>query len=128
MTETEDHRRDGHAPLFAGVFACAVQNDNQTREDGPPRSCLPKEPKMNTICAMVQTSTGMSVKAISKALSRVAADIWDYGNRDKLCQIYGRPVLEKPTPKELIFVLAVHCQAPESRSRVVTTLLPDPVS
>ena len=80
------------------------------------RGCLPGELKMCAVCAMVQTRTGMSAEAVSKALSRVAADIWDYGNRDKL------------TPKELIFVLAVHCQAPESRSRVVTTLLPDPVS
>ena len=83
---------------------------------------------MSTICAMVQTSTGMSVKAISKALSRVTADIWDYGNRDKLQQIYGRPVLEQPTPKELVSVLAVYCQAPETRSHTISILSPSPVS
>ncbi len=83
---------------------------------------------MSTICTMVQTSSGMSVKAISKALSRVTADIWDYGNRDKLQQIYGRPVLEQPTPKELVSVLAVYCQALESRPHAVPILSPIPVS
>ena len=83
---------------------------------------------MSTICAMVQTSTGMSVNAISKALSRVTADIWEYGNRDRLQQIYGRPVLEQPTPKELVSVLAVYCQALESRSHAAPILSPIPVS
>lgn len=83
---------------------------------------------MNTICAMVQTSTGMSVKAISKALSRVTADIWVYGNRDKLQQIYGRPVLEQPTPKELVFVLAMYCQALENSSHTRSILSLSPVS
>ena len=83
---------------------------------------------MSTICAMVQASSGMSVKAISKALSRVAADIWEYGNRDKLQQIYGRPVLEQPTPKELVSVLAVYCQSLESPSHAMSILSPSPVS
>ena len=83
---------------------------------------------MSTICAMVQTSSGMSVKAISKALSRVTADIWEYGNRDKLCQIYGRPVLEQPTPKELVSVLSVYCQALENSSHAASILSLSPVS
>ena len=83
---------------------------------------------MSTICAMVQASTGMSVKAISKALSRVTADIWVYGNRDKLQQIYGRPVLEQPTPKELVSVLAVYCQALENSSHAASILSLSPVS
>ena len=83
---------------------------------------------MCTICSMVQAKTGMSVKAVSKALSRVAADIWDFGNRDKLCQVYGRPVIEQPTPKELVFVLAAYCQSAESRSRSATNLSSDLVS
>ncbi len=83
---------------------------------------------MSTICAMVQTSTGMSVKAISKALSRVTADIWVYGNQDKLQQIYGRPVLEQPTPKELVSVLAVYCQALENSSHSGAILSPIPAS
>ena len=83
---------------------------------------------MSAICAMVQASTGMSVKAISKALSRVTADIWEYGNRDKLQQIYSRPVLEQPTPKELVSVLAVYCQALESHPHGVSIPSPSPVS
>lgn len=89
------------------------------------RSCLPEEPKMGDICAMVGARAHMSVGAVSKALSRANADIWDYGNRDKLCQIYGRPVLEQPTPKALVFVLAVYCQSSDSRSRAPSALSPD---
>ena len=69
------------------------------------RSCLPEEPKMGVICDMVQARTSMSAGAVSKALSRVTADIWDYGDRDKLCQIYV-----------------------DSRPRTVSTLSPNIVS
>ncbi len=92
------------------------------------RSCLPEEPKMGVICAMVQARTGMSVGAVSRALSRVTADIWDYGDRDKLRQIYGHPVSEKPTPKALVFVLAVYFQSADSRPRAVSTLSSNTVS
>ena len=70
---------------------------------------MPEEPRMGAICAMVQARADMSTGAVSKALSRVAADIWDHGNRDKLRQIYGRPVPEPPSPKELVLVLAEYC-------------------
>ena len=62
--------------------------------------CLPEEPAMKAVCAAVGRRTGMSSPA---------ADIWDFGNRDKLREIYGRPVLERPTPKELVWVLAYYC-------------------
>ncbi len=70
---------------------------------------MPEEPRIGAICAMVQARADMSTGAVSKALSRVAADIWDHGNRDKLRQIYGRPVPEPPSPKELVLVLAEYC-------------------
>ncbi len=85
-------------------------------------SCLPEEPKMGVICAMVQARTGMSAGAVSKALSRVTADIWDYGDREKLHKIYGHSVAEKPTPKALVFVLAVYCQSMGSRPHAVPPL------
>lgn len=68
---------------------------------------------MNVICAGVQQRTGKSADAVSRALSRVTADIWDYGNRDKLRQIYGRSIPERPSPKELILVLAHYCWSAE---------------
>lgn len=89
------------------------------------RDRLPAEPPMGVICATVQDSTGMSGGAVSKALSRVTADIWDNGNRDKLRKIYGRPILERPSPKELVFVLAGYCQAPSDHPPVGTSVFLD---
>lgn len=77
------------------------------------REKLPEESKMNVICACIQQRTGKSPDAVSKALSRVTADIWDYGNRDKLREIYGRSIPERPSPKELILVLAYYCWTAE---------------
>lgn len=68
---------------------------------------------MKTVCAAVGRRAGMSCPAAAKALSRVTTDIWDFGNRDKLRELYGRPVLERPTPKELVWVLAYYCWAGE---------------
>ncbi len=45
-------------------------------------------------------------KAISKALGRAAADIWDFGCRSNLERIFCRPLLEQPTPKSLVLTLA----------------------
>ena len=72
------------------------------------RDCQPGEVQMKAVCAMVHQDNGMTPGAVEKALSRAVDDIWDNGNRDKLQQIYGRPLWERPSPKELVNVLAQH--------------------
>ena len=72
------------------------------------RECQPGGMQMKEVCAEIHKDVGMSPGAAAKALSRAVDDIWDNGNRDKLQQIYGRPLLERPSPKELINVLAQH--------------------
>ena len=71
-------------------------------------SYQPQEPKMETIEAdvvqMLEHRKG--VAAVSRALSRAAADIWEYGDRRALKQIWGGPLREQPTPKELVFRMA----------------------
>ena len=51
----------------------------------------------------------MTAQAVLRALERSAADIWACGCRARLEQIYGRPLLEPPTAKNLIFTLAEYC-------------------
>ncbi len=72
------------------------------------RARQPGDMQMKTVCACVKSDTGMSAPAVAKALSRAADDIWDNGNHSKLEEIYGRPILERPSPKELVNVLAQH--------------------
>lgn len=79
------------------------------------RGCLPEEPAMKMVCANIRQSTGMTAAAAAKALSQATADIWEYGNRDKLQEVYGRPLYERPSPKELVCVLANYCWAGERR-------------
>ena len=70
------------------------------------RDRQPEDIQMKTVCAMICRRVGMTPSAAAKALSRAVDDIWDFGDRDKLRAIYGRPVAERPTPKELVNVLA----------------------
>ena len=72
------------------------------------RERQPDGMQMKEVCAVINKDAGMTPGAAAKALSRAVDDIWDNGNREKLCQIYGRPLLERPSPKELINVLAQH--------------------
>ena len=71
-------------------------------------SYQPVEPQMKLICTSIKDRTGKDYKAVVKSLSRAVDDIWDHGDRQKLCEIYGRTLLEKPTPKDIVCVLAQH--------------------
>lgn len=67
----------------------------------------PREPSMNFIVAETcKLLGGRSSKASSKALSRAARDIWDFGDRRELEKIYGRPVPSPPTPRELVLQIS----------------------
>ena len=46
------------------------------------------------------------LSTLSKALSRVAADIWEHGDHQELWKVFGRQTVDPPTPKELVFRLA----------------------
>jgi len=69
-------------------------------------SCQPTEPTMTVILTEVSKRTGKKHKTASKALSRALEDIWEHGDRRRLQEIYGRTIIEKPTPKDLVCVLA----------------------
>lgn len=75
---------------------------------------FPKQPRMNIITVEVIARTGMTKATVSKALSRAAMDVWDYGNRKALEEVYGHPLPPdgKPTPRELILKLAQFLEKP----------------
>lgn len=84
----------------------------------------PQEPKMETIVAdvAVMMDGRMKPATISRNLSRAAADIWEYGDRQELCKVYGHPVQDPPTPKELVLRLAEAVwegEQPRQRQRAV---------
>ncbi len=80
------------------IFCCALQVAINHQ---------PQEIAMKSICLEVQTITGKNkIQSISKALSRATNDIWEHGNIKRLEQILGRPIIEKPMPKDLIIILA----------------------
>ena len=53
--------------------------------------------------------TTKSVAALERSISRVADDVWCFGNRETLNTIYGREVIEKPMPKDLVYVISQYC-------------------
>ena len=46
-----------------------------------------------------------SPDSVTRSISRAVDDFWLYGNREKLEQIAGRKIREKPTPGEFSFYL-----------------------
>lgn len=61
--------------------------------------------QMKSVLLAVSKQNGRSPEANSRALSRVAHDIWDRGNRELLTEIFGRKLDRAPTSKELLYVL-----------------------
>ena len=89
------------------------------------RRYQPQEPKMETIVSEVAEMLGQrkGTAAISRSLSRVAMDIWEFGNRRELERILGRHLEEPPTPRELVLRLAEYLwireESPESAGRII---------
>ena len=66
----------------------------------------PDEPLMKVLCSDIHTWTRKDCKSIQRNLCRAVDDIWEFGDREELNNLYGHVVLEKPTPKDLICVVA----------------------
>ena len=94
VTELSGHR--GRECYYILCLAVEVVLDSQ-----------PDEPQMKQVWTEVRSRSGKnSPKTVSRALSRAVDDIWEHGARGKLCEIFGRPVEEKPSPKDVVLVLA----------------------
>ena len=102
------HRR-GYA-----VLICAVQAAHKYQ---------PREPQMNAIQKDVAAMMGggRTPTAVSRNLARVTVDIWEHGDRQELSKVYGHPVQDRPTPKELVLRLAEYVwEEKDARPRKVT--------
>ena len=70
---------------------------------------LPKYPRFTKdIYPQVAAYFSMRTSAVSKAICRACQDCWDYGNRKRIEEIAGRPLVEKPAPRELILYFAMY--------------------
>ena len=69
---------------------------------------LPEWPQMKVLQTEVvrRISKKATSSSVSRALARAAADIWQYGSRESLEALFGRPLYEQPSPRSLIFTLA----------------------
>ena len=69
---------------------------------------LPEKLSIGDIGRQVHIQTGKGKTAVSKALSRAAAEIWDHGDQAVLAEIFGKQMerCEKPLPRDLVFALA----------------------
>ena len=70
---------------------------------------LPKYPVFTKdIYPEVAQYFSMHTSAVSKAICRACQDCWDYGDRKRMEEIAGRPLCEKPAPRELILYFAMY--------------------
>ena len=82
------------------VLCCAVEVARQHQ---------PLELPLKNILEEVQqllASESRKPATLSKALSRAVIDLWESGNRAELEKIFGRKILDCPTPREIIYRLA----------------------
>ena len=68
--------------------------------------CLAGDVQMKHLWSAIHERTGKSPQAISRALARAAADVWERGNQELLEAIFARTLKKAPTAKELVFTLA----------------------
>ena len=62
--------------------------------------------QMKHLWSAIHERIGKSPQAISRALARAAADVWERGNQELLEAIFARTLKKAPTAKELVFTLA----------------------
>ena len=87
--------RSGRSCYF--VLCCAVQAAIQA---------MPGPLNMTEICCQAGQLCGKRERAVCKALSRAAKDIWENGDRQELAVIMRHMPSEKPSPKDLVIALA----------------------
>lgn len=85
---------------------------------------LPMHPQMKDIAREAARRNGQpeGERTAAKALGRAAADVWEYGCRANLEHIFGRPLLEPPTPKSLVWTLAEYIRETEGNPDVQYTV------
>lgn len=74
------------------------------------KAAIPRMPgtfSMETLYPEAQRYSEKEKDTLAKALSRAAEDIWDCGDRAELQKLFQRVLREKPTPKDLVRVLAL---------------------
>lgn len=80
----------------------------ETRKYVPERPLVMKE-----IYPIVAKRCNTSVEAVSKAVARATEDCWEHGDRVQLERIAGRKLWEKPSPKDLLVLLACYLSGME---------------
>ncbi len=68
---------------------------------------LPGTFSMEALYAEAWAESGKEKDTLAKSLSRAAEDIWAYGDREALRQLFRRMPREKPAPKDLVRALAM---------------------
>ena len=74
------------------------------------KAAIPRMPgtfSMETLYPEAQRYSEKEKDTLAKALSRAEEDIWDCGDRAELQKLFQRVLREKPTPKDLVRVLAL---------------------
>lgn len=90
---------------------------------------LPEHPPMKAIQLDVlrRLDRPVSLPSIARALARAAEDVWQYGSRQELEAVFGRPLVEQPSAKSLVFALAEYIRG-DAEPAVFYSLWPNPVS
>ena len=92
------------------------------------KAAIPRMPgtfSMETLYPEAQRYSEKEKDTLAKALSRAEEDIWDCGDRAELQKLFQRVLREKPTPKDLVRVLALSvCGESWEPERHLVGLLP----
>lgn len=66
---------------------------------------MPDEVLLGTLCAEAAEQLGKQQSAVYKALTRIAHDIWEHGDRQELERLMGYRQVSEPSVKEMVTAL-----------------------
>ena len=82
------------------------------------RKYQPHEPQMKLVLAeaklMMKDGKQRKENSLFKALPRALDDIWENGDRKELEKVFGRKVIDRPTPRELVCQIAEYAWEPKT--------------
>lgn len=62
-------------------------------------------PQMKALHAYAAAHSGKTLSAVTRAASRAMEELWEHGDREALADLFGKPLVIRPHPRDLVLRL-----------------------
>jgi len=108
MTRSEALVRSVLGPCRRGIrpFVCAI--DRTIEHSFAINSPIEDLQVSKVVYTEVARHLNISWGAATRQIERIANDCWARGNRERLNEIFGRPLPSRPPPRDMLFYFAAY--------------------